>query len=427
MRKIIIEDQRNIDPFNEPARELRVMNKPLFLHQRDVLLPFCTGREFPVKSLDQLPHSMLEERVETLVHRDNLFFNQYFVHEFVQRARATGKACQVAFSANDKAIVNHALDLQRGIRHDDDHYVADLWYYPHGYEPYARPLIVDTDPYEVGYYRVPTYMAPEQGDLIFYLPNRAFLSVEHWTHVFAASIPFGVWASAARFDRQANRSIMFKLKIFFRALVEQRQFLSSSGAVRIGRNCSIDPSAVIRGPGTIIGDNVTIGAGAHVVTSIVGNNVNIAEGGNLFLSTVGDGCFLPFRAALFMTAVMENSIVAQNTCLQFCVIGRNSFVGAGTTFTDFSVVPKPLRAFHNGELQPIGTEVMGGCVGHNCRLGAGLVIFPARTIESDTIVVASSERRVISRNVTYEESDHHAWSGGTELHPRLYDPNVRPL
>jgi acetyltransferase-like isoleucine patch superfamily enzyme len=427
MRKIIIEDQQNIDPFNEPARELRVVNKPLFLHQRDVLLPYCTVRELPVKSLDQLPRSILEERVETLVHRDNLFFDQHLIDTFIQHARATGQACQIAFSADDKSIVNHALPLQHGIRRAGDVYVADLWYYPHGLESAAHPLIIDTDPYEVGYYRVPTYMAPEQGEMTYYLPMKAFLSIEHWTHIFAASILFGVFAEAARFDRKANQSITFKLKLLFRSLIEQKQFLSSSGAVKIGRNCSIDPTAVIRGPGTIIGDNVTIGAGAHIVSSIVGNNVNIMEGCQLMLSVVGDGCYLPFRAALLTTAVMENSIIAQNTCLQKCVVGRNSFVGAGTTFTDFNLIPKPLRAVFEGKLQPIGTEVMGGCVGHNCRLGSGLVIYPARTIESDTVVLSTLERRVITKNVMYAESDHHDIPGGTDLHPRLYDPNVRRL
>jgi UDP-N-acetylglucosamine diphosphorylase / glucose-1-phosphate thymidylyltransferase / UDP-N-acetylgalactosamine diphosphorylase / glucosamine-1-phosphate N-acetyltransferase / galactosamine-1-phosphate N-acetyltransferase len=427
MRKIIIEDQRNIDPFNEPARELRVINKPLFLHQRDVLLPYCTGRELPVKSLDQLPRNILEEHVETLVHRDNLFFDRYLIDEFVRRARESGKACQVAFALDDKSIVNHALHLQKGIRHEGDYYVADLWYYPHGLEPYARPLVVDTEPYEVGYYRVPTYMAPEQGDMLYYLPMKAFLSIEHWIHVFCASILFGVFASAAHFDRRANQSIAFKLRLLLRAVIEQKQFLSSSAAVKIGRNCSIDPTAVIRGPGTVIGDNVTIGAGAHIVSSIVGNNVNIMEGCQLMLSAVGDGCYLPFRAALLTTAVMENSIIAQNTCLQKCVIGRNSFVGAGITFTDFNLIPKPVRAVFQGELQPVGTEVMGGCVGHNCRLGSGLVIYPARTVESDTVILCTGERRVIGKNISYADSDHHKIPGGTDLHPRLYDPNVRRL
>ena len=62
------------------------------------------------------------------------------------------------------------------------------------------------------------------------------------------------------------------------------------------------------------------------------------------LSVVGDGTFLPFRAALFMTTVMDNSMIAQNTCLQMCVVGRNTFIGAGSTFTDFNLVPAPIRA-----------------------------------------------------------------------------------
>ena len=37
MIKIIICDETLIPPFNEPARDLRVLNKPLWLHQRDVL------------------------------------------------------------------------------------------------------------------------------------------------------------------------------------------------------------------------------------------------------------------------------------------------------------------------------------------------------------------------------------------------------
>ncbi len=426
MRKIIIEDHQNIDPFNEPARELRVLNKPLFLHQRDVLLSHCTGREWPFRSLDEVPPSVRDERIETLVHRDNLYFDQYLIDEFIQRARAKGEPCQVAFSLDDKAIVYHALPLQKGIRQVDDHYVADLWYYPRGIEPHAKPLVIDTEPYEAGYYRVPTYMAPEQGEIIYHLPMKAFLSIEHWTQVFMASVPFGIFAMAARSERDANRSIVYKLKILLRALVERRQFLSSSAVIKVGRNCTINPTAVIQGP-TIIGDNVTIGAGAHITHCIIGNNVNIMEGCQLMLSTLGDGCYLPFRAALLMTAVMENSIIAQNTCLQKCVVGRNSFIGAGTTFTDFNLVPKPIRAFFEGDLQPVGTAVMGGCVGHNCRLGAGLIIYPARTIESDTVLTASPQRRVITRNISYEESDHHKWPGATELHPRLYDPDVPRL
>ena len=62
---------------------------------------------------------------------------------------------------------------------------------------------------------------------------------------------------------------------------------------------------------------------------------------------------------------------------------------------------------------------MGGCVGHNCRLGSGMIVFPARTIESDVVLFASKERRVIDRDIRYEDSDHHQLKNAS-LHRRLY-------
>jgi carbonic anhydrase/acetyltransferase-like protein (isoleucine patch superfamily) len=137
---------------------------------------------------------------------------------------------------------------------------------------------------------------------------------------------------------------------------------------------------------------------------------------------VGNNCFLPFRAALYLTTLMEYTIVAQNTCLQMCVVGRNSFVGAGTTFTDFKLLPAPLTALNaEGEFEDTGQPVLGSCVGHNTRLGSGLVVMPGRVIESDVVLFASPERRVINRNITFEESDHHKVRPTVaKLHKRRY-------
>ena len=165
---------------------------------------------------------------------------------------------------------------------------------------------------------------------------------------------------------------------------------------------------------------MTIGAGAVIENCIIGSNVNISQDVQLMLSVVGDGTFLPFRAALFMTTVMDNSMVAQNTCLQMCVVGRNTFVGAGSTFTDYNLIPSPIRAMDGSDqLRPSNRPVLGGCVGHNCRLGSGMIIYPARTIESDVVLAASKERRVIDKDVRYEDSDHHQFNVA-HLHKRLY-------
>lgn len=78
------------------------------------------------------------QQVETLAFRDNLLFDQFFLDEFVQRARDLGRACRVAFALDDRAIADHAIPMQRGIRREGDVYVAGLWYFP----PELSPMSV---------------------------------------------------------------------------------------------------------------------------------------------------------------------------------------------------------------------------------------------------------------------------------------------
>ena len=414
MLKVILNAPYPITPFNEPARDLRIQNSPLWLHQRNILAPLTT-REVELKPGQRLP----QQRDEMVVYRDNLFFDAEYLNTFIALARRKKTACRAAFSADDPAFREHALPLSSSYTPAGQLFLADLWYYPSGAVADAEPLVVELGLSEMGYYHVPTYMADQSGDLTFQVPLRALLAIDSWVHIFIADVVFGLFSRGARFEKRLTEDIGFKLKILARALYEGRQVLESSPLVQVGKNCSIDPRAVIHGP-TTIGDNVTINAGAVIENCIIGSNVNISQDVQLMLSVVGDGAFLPFKSALFMTTVMENSMIAQNTCLQMCVIGRNTFVGAGSTFTDYNLIPAPIRALDgHGRLNFSNRPVIGSAVGHKCRLGSGMIVYPARTIESDVVLAASKDRRVIDRDVRYEDSDHHKLKSAS-LHRRLY-------
>jgi len=414
MLKIILQDLRHISPFNERARDLRVQNKPLWLLQRDVLAPYV-DQEIELPAGAGLP----EMDAPCLVYRDNLFFDEFYLAAFLAAAKKRNRAVQAAFTNTDLAFREHALPLSSSYTRIGEHYLAELWYYPRGPQETPEPLVIDLQSVEVGYYHIPTYMAYEQGNMTYRVPLRSLMAIDSWVHIYIADVVFGLFGRGARFEDRLAREPLFKLGILARAMLEGKQVLQSSQLVKIGKDCVIDPDAVIHGP-TTIGNNVTINAGVVIENCIIGDNVNISQGCQLMLSVVGDGAFLPFRAALFMTTFMDNSMVAQNTCLQMCVVGRNTFIGAGNTFTDFNLLSNPLRALDGeGELQVANNPVLGGCVGHNCRIGSGLIIFPARTIESDVVLFASPERRVIDRDIRYEESDHHRLPGA-RLHPRLY-------
>ncbi len=424
MIRISIRDPRYIYPFNDYARDLRILNKPLWLHHSDVLAPYVEGE----RQSDSFEKIFTEEffKFESdrscIVYRDNLFFDEYFLKEFMEKARARNRACRAAFSPADLSFREHALPLSTSYQPAGGLYLADLWYFPEGpVRGSVEPLIINLEAQEIGYYHVPTYMATQQGDLTFQVPMKAFIAIDSWVHIFIADMVFGLFARGARFERQLNE-VGFKLRILATSLYEGKQLLESSQVVEIGENCVIDPTAIIHGP-TTIGNNVTIGAGAVIENCIVGNNVNISQGCHLMLSVVGDGTFLPFRASLFMSTLMDTCMLAQNTCLQMCVVGRNTFIGAGNTFTDFNLIPIPIRAIDgSGELRDANRPVLGGCVGHNCRIGSGIVISPSRVIESDVVIIASNERRVIDHNVTYADSDHHTYQAANR-HKRLYDPN----
>jgi carbonic anhydrase/acetyltransferase-like protein (isoleucine patch superfamily) len=414
MLKIILQCKKSISPFNEPARDLRIQNKPLWLAQRDILAPY-TKREIELSPEDRLPQT----REPCLVYRDNLCFDEPYITTFIKEARKRSRPSRAAFSLNNPSFREHCLPLSSSYTPAGNLYLADLWYFPHGPQSDADPLVIDFQTREIGYYHVPTYMAHEQGDLVYQVPLRSLIAIDSWVHVFIADTVFGLFGRGARFEDRLDRDPFFKLGVVARAIYEGRQVLECSGVIKTGRNCVIDPTAIIHGP-TTIGDNVTIGASAVIENCIIGDNVNVSQGCNLMLSVVGDGTFLPFRASLFMTTIMDNSMVAQNTCLQMCVVGRNSFIGAGSTWTDYNLLSSQIRARDgNNQLRFSNRPVLGGCVGHNCRIGAGMVVYPARTIESDVILITSKERRVIDHDITYEESDHHGLAAA-HLHPRLY-------
>lgn len=419
MLKIILHAHNQIMPFCEAARELRIQNTPLWLHQRNLLAPYVT-REMELKQGERLQ----PVREPTIVYRDNLFFDEAYITEFMKQAVKRNRPVRAAFRADDPAFREHALPLSTSYTPAGSLYLADLWYYPNGPMAGVEPLVIDMQAKEIGYYHVPTYMADQSGDLVFQVPLRAMMAIDSWLHVFIADMVFGQFATGARYEKKANDELSFKLKIFAKAIYEGRQVLECSEVVKVGKNCVIDPSVVIKGPATI-GDNVTINAGAVIDNSIIGNNVNVGQGAQVMLSVVGDGAFLPFRASLFMTTMMENSMLAQNTCLQMCVIGRNTFIGAGSTWTDYNLIPAPIRARDgNGKLSISNRPVMGGCVGHNCRIGSGMIIYPARTIESDVVLAASAERRVIDRDITFDQSDHHGLKLA-HLHQTPYHRNLK--
>src|SRR5690606_8630258 len=121
-------------------------------------------------------------------------------------------------------------------------YLLDLWYFPKGYSAEVTPIIVPSDAMEKGFYSVPDFMTMEQGDLTHFLPNRAVMSIESWVHVYFASVIFGVFARGSRFEEYVKHHNFTALRLLWRGIVEQKQVLSSSEVVKVGKDTVIHPT-----------------------------------------------------------------------------------------------------------------------------------------------------------------------------------------
>src|SRR5512135_3007882 len=223
MFKIILNAPHLITPFNEPARDLRIQNHPLWLHQRNVLAPYTT-RETELKPGQRMPI----DREETIVYRDNLFFDEDYINAFIAAARKKKRACRAAFSADDPAFKEHALPLSSSYTLAGTLYLADLWYYPKGPVADVEPLVIDLEAREMGYYHVPTYMADQSGDLTFQVPLRTLIAIDSWVHIFITDVVFGLFSRGARFEKRVNEDLAFKLGLLATAIYEGKQLLQCS-------------------------------------------------------------------------------------------------------------------------------------------------------------------------------------------------------
>jgi len=407
MRKIIIRKTKHIPPFNEPAHALRIMNKPLWQLQRDLLAPHCS-EEHVVDDFRRITR----EPLEMLVYSDNLFFDEGFINTFVREAKQRRKPARAAFRTNDPAFLQQGLGvLSQSYEKRGDLYFVDLWYFPAGPADQIEPIIIDSNSVELSYYSIPDYSPQGQKELVWYIPQMAVCAIDSWVHVFFANIVFG---TATLQGRDHLRSSSNPLQ----ALIGRRPFQSSSADVTMGENCDIDPTAIFNGR-VILGNNVIIGPGCVVSNCLIGDDVTLAHGNRFYMSVLSDDCFFPGGATAYFTMFMQGSAAGQNASLEMSVVGRHSYIGSGTLFNNFNLLASPLKLMVDYNPVEVDMPVLGGCVGHNCRIGSGLIVYPGRTIESDVVLFPSPTRHVIMNDITYEESDHHAMYDATP-HPRKY-------
>src|SRR5574341_2629511 len=141
MRKVIIRTPQQIAPFNEPAHLLRILNKPLWQWQADLLAPYSDDQI----TVDD-PRDAPRDPVETIVHSENLWFDSEFLDFFLAEARRRRRPARAAFRVDDPAFLQQGLrTLTRSYNVRGDLVYADLWYFPEGLTDQVDGVVVPSE------------------------------------------------------------------------------------------------------------------------------------------------------------------------------------------------------------------------------------------------------------------------------------------
>jgi len=421
MEAIYLKNLTHVYPFERPASQLKVLNRTLEEHTSMLLRHSGIDKLKFINEYGELSRFC----DDTVVLSDNLYFNRQLLGDFMKHSQSMGCPTQLAFKADDLSIREHAAWLQRGISLMKELYLAPMYYYPRGSEltNSPRPLIIDTDSHPVWYMALPNtdhwlrdglfidYQIPSAIDfapLRLYVPRRAFVSIESWVQLLFANILWGIYGNALNLDFEIRR-FPFRIRLWLSSLLQFKPPLRSSLLVQKSKSCRIDPTAAILGP-TVIGNGTIIGPGASVVASVIGDNTYVGQNCGVYLSVIGDHCRLPASGSCFMSCLMDNVILVSP--IRFSVVGEGTFIGAGVWTTDRILVEGEhpdqclrgdmVRTTYRGKLEPTGYFILGSAIGNRVRIGTGHIIYPGRTISSDSILVARGTEQtslIVARDV----------------------------
>jgi len=418
MRRYILQTNQIIHPFESPAAKLPVLNKTILEHQEEVF------RELNIKEKPVFISSLEEITLsasQTLVYRDDIYFNKELVLEFLEKATAIGKPVRLAFLDTDPCFSVHAFYPQHSMEHVGNLYMGDFFFFPEGVRDRDlmsiikdfTPVIIDTESISIPCFSSPSVESgsvesgsgqrqsnnspAEVPPLQLQVPRFSYIAVKHWTQLLFANFTWGM--------HRQMRELSAGLENQNVALGKKRSYLSKRrGPINIGRDCQIDPTATIIGP-TTIGDGVVIGPNVTIMAGHIGDHSVLEPSCTIWFGVLGARSSLLANRNLIMSCVMNDSII--NTDIRYSIVGNNSFLGAGSIITDLilrnaddsdiKVNPTMVKVLIGEEIVSSGYYVLGPAIGNRVKIGSGVIVYPGRLIKSGSLILPDKGYTIVDR------------------------------
>ena len=366
-----------IEPFQDPAADSLVLNRPLRDHQKEILAHFGLD----ATEIDD-PGSIQEQ--EYVLVKDNLYFSRIAFEKFLKKALAarTSGACaleQGPFTEFTKFIQNVRIENDPATNKDTVIYGL---YYVHGKIGDASafdslpPILIDAQqrafPVEPG-----TFM-PSSVDIKFApaYTEAILMHICHWTHIWLLNLLTLGSALLSTF-------LGSKMRLALRALSAfslNKHKIANRFVVK-GRHCDIHPTALVQG--SILGDHVKIGPYCIVQGSILGDHVKISEQTIIMGSVLGEGVSTCPRGWVKLCVVYPGSSTGR---MHACLIGRNVFMASLSYFFDVKL-KGTIKVLHQGKYFDTGMNFLGGCVGHGANIGPDTWLASGREVPNGAMIM----------------------------------------
>lgn len=186
-------------------------------------------------------------------------------------------------------------------------------------------------------------------------PAHRFFALDGWEHASLFAADEGVWTALGE-----------RLKGYLAArdrwsrLSEVPAGLHLLGEhIAIGRDCHLEPGAVIVGP-VVIGDGVHIRTGAYVRENVI----------------LGDGAIVGAHSEVKGSILLPGAKAPHQAYVGDSILGRDVNLGAGTICSNVKNIGREVSFRAGGEVIHTGLRKLGAILGDGSKTGCNTVLNP---------------------------------------------------
>ncbi|OGD66774.1 hypothetical protein A2442_01465 [Candidatus Campbellbacteria bacterium RIFOXYC2_FULL_35_25] len=376
MKIYVIKKQELIEPFQKLSKDLKIGNRKLNEIQNDNFLKLNLN---PV-IVDNL--SEIRDEEEHLVINDNIYFEYELLKEFIQNSKKI-KSNTVCSMKKGIFTERTFINLQN-VENKKDYFNYNLFYFPpKELRGETKKIIFDLNQ-KFEYLPLPKHLS-KSGKYFIPLTTKSIIQIDHWSNLWAANLAFVI-----TIIEQANKTNKILLLLLAIKNFSFNRWKIAGSLNKIGKKCDIHPTAIVEC--SVIGDNVTIGAGTIIRESVIGNDSFIGNGITIEYSVIGNNCTIVDGHILYST-IYSNAQIA-NQMISASIIGKDVFIGAGVILTDLRLDNKNVLTKKDNHLIDTGNIFLGSCLGNGVYLGSGCIVAPGRSIPNGLHIYPKKDKSI---------------------------------